>query len=541
MSAAGRGPGAVAVARVVNASFFIAVGSYCFLAYTPFAYFQFIKPNVLPALTDFVKLTPWLFLVTQLITLLTLMEALRGGRGAVAARTYVAATALLGVAMLFRAPLADIGNTRRAYVTGLLALAVPVWLSIVDHRIWPAAETRPADRSRALAACGMAALAVWAMYALALPWRLPRAIGITLGARDIAIGLISSLLSDLVVFMALFAAFAAVMVLARAVGRGGRFGLVGALEYLGLRGPAGGFRHPRRGAARRRIARLHRPRRVGRVGGARHCGRRHVGRRRARARARTDRWLLAPGPDSRFTRGVCRVRRRPRQANRRVVCPRGAAIRGLRHGGGSRAVRLELSDAEAERAGGVAGRFLRGLRGHRRSAPRSSPSVAAGGDASRGVRALRRARDRRTWCRARALRRDRSVVPTDSRRQDDALGGDRRVLCVPALADARAAAARPPGRHRFRQPAQAGRGPEAARVSARRRQHAARLRVGLQPGCDVHAGDGEARGRQLCLSARVHPLLGHGDVGAVDLGGRHDHPRRAAAGVRAAQHADEAG
>ena len=233
MSAIGRSPGAVAAARVVNASYFIAVGSYCFLAYTPFAYFQFIKPNVLPALTDFVKLTPWLFLVTQLITLLTLMETLRGGRGAVAARTYVAAMALLGVATLVRAPLADIGNTRRAFVTGLLALAVPVWLAIVDHRIWPAAETRPADRSRALAACGLAALAVWAIYALALPWRLTRAIGITLGARDIAIGLISSLLSDLAVFMALFAAFGAVMMLARAVGRERRFGFVGALEVPG--------------------------------------------------------------------------------------------------------------------------------------------------------------------------------------------------------------------------------------------------------------------------------------------------------------------
>ena len=234
MSAIGRSPGAVAAARVVNASYFIAVGSYCFLAYTPFAYFQFIKPNVLPALTDFVKLTPWLFLVTQLITLLTLMDTLRGGRGAVAARTYVAATALLGVAIVVRPPLADIGNTRRAFVTGLLALAVPVWLSIVDHRIWPAAETRPADRSRALAACSLTALAVWAIYALALPWRLTRAIGITLGARDIGIGLISSLLSDLVVFMALFVAFAAVMMLARAVGREGRFGLVGAFEYWGF-------------------------------------------------------------------------------------------------------------------------------------------------------------------------------------------------------------------------------------------------------------------------------------------------------------------
>jgi hypothetical protein len=234
VSAIGRSPGAVAAARFVNASYFIAVGSYCFLAYTPFAYFQFIKPNVLPALTDFVKLTPWLFLVTQLITLLTLMETLRGGRGAVAARTYVAAMALLGLAMLVRAPLADIGSTRRAFVTGLLALAVPVWLAIVDHRTWPAVETRPADRSRALAACSLAALAVWAIYALALPWRLTRAIGITLGAREIAIGLISSLLSDLAVFMALFAAFGAVMMLARAAGRERRFGSVGALEYWGF-------------------------------------------------------------------------------------------------------------------------------------------------------------------------------------------------------------------------------------------------------------------------------------------------------------------
>ena len=69
----GRGPGAVAVARVVNASFFIAVGSYLLPRVHAVWYFQFIKPNVLPALTDFVKLTPWLFLVTQLITLLTLM------------------------------------------------------------------------------------------------------------------------------------------------------------------------------------------------------------------------------------------------------------------------------------------------------------------------------------------------------------------------------------------------------------------------------------------------------------------------------------
>ena len=239
MNPRGRAPGALAIARVVNASFFLAVASYCFLSYTPFAYFQFIKPNVLPALTDFVRLTPWLFWLTQLITLLTLIETLRGGRGSTAARTYVAVMTALGVAMMFRAPLADMGNTPRALITGLLALVAPVWLAIVDHRIWPAPSIRPADRPRALAACRVSALAIWAMYALPLPWRLTRAIGIDLSARDIAIGLISSLVADLVVFMALFVAFAALMALARGVGRVGRVGWVGQVGLVGRVGLVG--------------------------------------------------------------------------------------------------------------------------------------------------------------------------------------------------------------------------------------------------------------------------------------------------------------
>jgi len=147
-----RVPRAIAAARAVNASFFLAVASYCFLSYTPFAYVQFIKPNVLPALTDFVKLTPWLFWLVLLITLLTLMETLRGGRGSTAARVYTAAMMAVGAALMLRPPLASIGNTPRAFFAGLLALVPPVWLAIVDHRIWPPPEIRPADPYRALAA-----------------------------------------------------------------------------------------------------------------------------------------------------------------------------------------------------------------------------------------------------------------------------------------------------------------------------------------------------------------------------------------------------
>jgi hypothetical protein len=46
VSAIGRSPGAVAAARVVNALYFIAVGSYCFLAYTPLAYWRMIQAEL---------------------------------------------------------------------------------------------------------------------------------------------------------------------------------------------------------------------------------------------------------------------------------------------------------------------------------------------------------------------------------------------------------------------------------------------------------------------------------------------------------------
>jgi Sulfatase len=225
-----RAPGSIAAARAVNGSFFVAVAAYCFLAYTPFAYFQFIKPNVLPALTDFVKLTPWLFWLFLLITILTLMEALRGGHGSIAARAYTAAMIAAGVAMMFRPPLADIGNTPRAFVGGLVALVPPMWLAIVDHRIWPPPELRPADRSRALAACLASALAVWGMYALAVPWRLTHAIGIDLPPRELAISLIASLVVHLFVFMALFVALTVILMLARFLGQG----RVGHAEYWGF-------------------------------------------------------------------------------------------------------------------------------------------------------------------------------------------------------------------------------------------------------------------------------------------------------------------
>jgi hypothetical protein len=230
---------ATAGARLLNAVFFLAVSAYGVLSYSPFAYEQFIKPNVVPALTDFVLVSPWLFWLALLITLLTLMPALRAPRRVTTdpspleirsrarglAWAYVAASVVTGVAVTVRPPLAMIGNSWRAFAIGLIALVPPIWLAALDHAIWPSPVIERTTRGRALAICSMSALVAWAVYALGVPFRLRDVIGIDLPARALAFAFGSSLILDVIVFATLCLVLVAVIG-AIGVARGG-----GAPEY----------------------------------------------------------------------------------------------------------------------------------------------------------------------------------------------------------------------------------------------------------------------------------------------------------------------
>src|SRR5262249_13359571 len=139
-SVVSRRPGAIALARLVNALFFLALSGYCFLAYTPFAYDAFIKPGVVHTLWAFIVIAPSLLWAMLLVTALTLLPQLStpGARGRVAAVCYLAVGVVAGLAVVKR-PFADIiGNTFTSFVLGLAALVSPVWLAVIDHRIWPA-------------------------------------------------------------------------------------------------------------------------------------------------------------------------------------------------------------------------------------------------------------------------------------------------------------------------------------------------------------------------------------------------------------------
>ncbi len=219
-------PGVIVGVRVAHAVFFLIAAAYCFLSYSSFAYAQFLKPNVVPAVTEFVMLSQWYYSVVLLTTTLTLMPQLRrvqtAGRddAKMAARArglaigYVTVWGAVGVALFVTMPLRTIGNSPRGFVLGLLALAPPIWLALIDHAAHPAPAIRPSDPFRALIACLGSAIVVWVAYSLVAPLRLSQTVGIDLKATALAIALGWSLVLDLYCVMALFLAILASMALA---------------------------------------------------------------------------------------------------------------------------------------------------------------------------------------------------------------------------------------------------------------------------------------------------------------------------------------
>src|SRR5207247_10970296 len=120
-------PGGIAAARIAHAGVLLAIAAFCFLSYSPFAYGQFIKPNVVPDLNDFVVLLPWFFALTVLATVLTLLPVLRqrDARGRAAAIAYIVVAAAAAGWGLWRRPLVTIGNSHAGFIVGLAALALP--------------------------------------------------------------------------------------------------------------------------------------------------------------------------------------------------------------------------------------------------------------------------------------------------------------------------------------------------------------------------------------------------------------------------------
>lgn len=208
------------VARALTAVFFLTTAAYCILSYNSFTYHQFIRPEVLAWPSDFVALHHLLYLATWLLTALTLVPHVRPPRVSWTASAYLVATAAVAVWLVAAPFMATIDNSPRSLIAGLVFLVVPLALAGVDHLVAPAPMLEPLCERKLLRTCAGAALAIWAAYAVAAPYRLSTAPGIDLPTSAMLVGVFSSGLAHAMTFAAIFLAGAALIQATRLM-RGG--------------------------------------------------------------------------------------------------------------------------------------------------------------------------------------------------------------------------------------------------------------------------------------------------------------------------------
>jgi len=212
----------VALARAVNAIFFLTTSSYCLLTYSSFAYQQFIKPHLVNWLTGFVvwhHLAFWLMLI---LTAWTLVPELRHGRWRGVAWSYLAISVAVGILLLVRPILPQVENNGRGLALALVALLPPIWLAVFDHR--HTLTLAPSSEGRVFKSALIAAVLVWGCQVAVIPWRWNQTGDITLRTADFAFGMVTSLTGHVLVF-AILAALASLVI--RAARRAGS----GAVEY----------------------------------------------------------------------------------------------------------------------------------------------------------------------------------------------------------------------------------------------------------------------------------------------------------------------
>lgn len=190
----------IALTRTLVSLFWLATAIYALLSAIPFASQQFLKPQLMPALTAFAAWHQWLSIAALGIAATGLAPWLRVKNPAVCA--FVGSWAVVSLLALATRGLAGLEPSTIAIVLSLAALVPPVWLALLDlpepgtdSRPTPADAGAPAD----FFACAAAALIVSTTHA-----------GVTLlvGAIPTAqwsIELGRSAMLHLVVFLAIFA------------------------------------------------------------------------------------------------------------------------------------------------------------------------------------------------------------------------------------------------------------------------------------------------------------------------------------------------
>lgn len=195
------------VARLVVAAFALVTAAYCLLAYIPFTYHQVHLGGLLPCLSKFAVLHPYLYWLAFCAAAITLPD-LRNDRTRSLTVLFLFVYGLAGFKLVSDPLLVRLGNDTQDVVWCLVALIPLVWMAALDwlaqrgRLVW--AQAKRAETGRLFHACLLSAVCVWMLTAAVafIRFGLIGTIGFT--AAQWAMVLVWSLASHLTVFMAIF-------------------------------------------------------------------------------------------------------------------------------------------------------------------------------------------------------------------------------------------------------------------------------------------------------------------------------------------------
>ncbi len=194
----------VLLARALNALFFLTTAAYCALCYVPFAYEQFIRPELVAWPSQFVSWYHYGFWLTLFITALTIVAPIRKGQFQWSMIAYLAVCLLVGVWLLNNPVMSTVDTSARSLVLALVALSFPITLAVIDHGgTLPGCSIR-VDESRLMGSCLATAGVVWAVFATSAVYRVVAFEGTRPPVSLLAVGLCASLLVHVLLFCGLF-------------------------------------------------------------------------------------------------------------------------------------------------------------------------------------------------------------------------------------------------------------------------------------------------------------------------------------------------
>ena len=194
------------LARFTYACFFLITSIYCLLAYIPFTYQQVHVGELLPRLTAFVRIHPYVYWAVLAVVAPTLVPDLKKTRATTIG--FFLAMAAAGIALVVHPVLRNLGNNITSVYWCLAALLPLLWVAVIDWMghagavRWSEAETN--EGRRLFHSSWRSALYLASLYALVLYLRGLVAHSMHFSAKQWAWALAWSGLSHLLFFLAMF-------------------------------------------------------------------------------------------------------------------------------------------------------------------------------------------------------------------------------------------------------------------------------------------------------------------------------------------------